>query len=335
MTPAALKAEFLQNPKAFIGKYIIHIDAVLSQKKQFMQFPDGSPYLGNLTGQSDVVSGTAPTGWAKFSNFRPARTHDLINCGSPAVDLKLVPQTETDKIPFYVIPYQGNKGYGVKLPAGDEEAFVLTQKINGCTLVVNGPHGSPCAAHANAFTVPHGRTRLEVMMDHVRAVEARFREILGDEYDEHSFVFEKLRHPGPRTSVEYTSRYIDSATVHKNSGFSNYRFSKKVGHAKKIVKFSDVTLRNIQQQISNDNAIIGHRDGGIWKFYFNSATSLDFDIIDQRKLGGLVLKSATENFTCSAITAHGQMWPVEDITDVVLIPDAYANAPRYFKGAYT
>jgi hypothetical protein len=141
-----------------------------------------APKVGN---QKTGVSLTAPMLTAVVDKVANSRENkDMLPFSRATVEVKFQAYQAGTGVPVYLIPYEGGKSRGVKLPAHGADALAavaaMTATQNGCTVEVSGTQASPYASHTNVADVSVGvaverfRARRAKMLTRVDKLQQRF-----------------------------------------------------------------------------------------------------------------------------------------------------------------
>lgn len=314
----SLRTKFENDPERFMSNHGIQIKAAGLALKNLANYGAFS----DVKMHQDKVSLTAPSGYAKLTENNPKIDHDYIKCSVPFVDFELT--SDQTEIPVYVIPYKGTAAMGAKLPTGHGRAYCITTRIDGCTFTVSGDRRTPYAAHSNAYVLKGSeQEKRNKMKAHISQMERRFMkaELLagGDvrQVSENIVHFNYWHQPQlgqPDAFVNYAELAQQRVQLAIDSGAHHYREEASIGHRKYHVALTDEKRAELLgPEFMPFNAVIGVREGGLWTFYANTATNVEFKVRVENKLKGWTVNDNSTIFKCMAVLTWGEIWPEPDL----------------------
>lgn len=314
----SLREQFQADLGKFLANHAVNVKAAGSVAASLQGM---DPFKGMKVG-SDAVSLAAPSGYAKLEMTKPKVENSVMKCGAPEVLFSLV--NDSHAIPVYVIPYKGMSGLGVKLPTGREKAYAITTRIDGCTFSISGSRQTPYASHSNVYdTKASKEEKRDKMGSHIQILEAAFRRAELEAGADGSDVGADRAHfnywhrppiPGQAQVVNYAEIAQQRVAIAAENGVQHYRRNQFGSHKKHIVKLSDESASKLLgENFIPYNAVIGERVNGDWTFYYNTSSSVTFEILEQVKIKGLKLRNNRTIFATSVVLCHGTIWPQRKI----------------------
>jgi hypothetical protein len=297
---------------------------------------------GGVAAKSGVSLG-APLFSPSFAKTRDAENADLLDFSRPTVTVTLRPHVVTG-LPVYLMPYEGAAARGVRLPPHGSDtfnvAYAMTTTLNGCTVEVSGTPASPYASHSNVIDVDHGDAA-QKWFAREQKINARLFKL------QQRFAAAEAAVPGGNAAAPALNRtqfgFYDStgpgavaAGRHKNYntsmkdagdraagqlGKTTRRESTTFGHYRYMCVPTDESIQALRNRASPPNAVvIGRRDGGGWKFYYQVYSDVGFNIKRQLKMSGMALGSGEfimrddddtkrKKYFATVVLAYGELWP--------------------------
>lgn len=296
--------------------------------------------------QNSQVRLDAPLVRAYFGAYQARTNADKLPF---AVEVLRV-QLDTDdgngtNVPVYLIPYEGGRGLGVKLPShamdGLPNVYAMTASQNGCTVEISGPPQSPYASHTNVIDQA-AATKQTKMAQRVARLQQRFEDAeraalgllpgaplpLANDPTQQRV---QLRHYAPPVhfpgqNVGYSGdvtniiNALDAQTRLVGQQLKGGRVETgTTTHTRYLYKPTGATVANLTNAAAPPNAlVIGHRTNGNWTFYYQEWAGLNFKVREVRKIGPKWVTSnqwlmnangTKREFNCVAVLNHGQLWP--------------------------
>ena len=288
-----------------------------------------------------AISLTAPLLTANFVKDRGREHKEYFDFSAAQITIQLDRHNGPADLPVYLIPYEGGSGRGVKLPAHGTDAYpvayAMTASQNGCTVEVSGPPASPYASHTNVIDVLNDNAdqkwadREAKINLRVARLQARFATAEGavggdaaaPAANRTQFGFYDPVAPGgvPASFVNYNAQTqkvtnaqedVQAKTGKREEGFlSHFRYY--------AVPTEDVIADCRNRKMPPQALVIGRRDGGGWKFYYQVWRPMSFYIKRVRKVHGLKLGNGEylqkdagvgrKKFHITAILDYGELWP--------------------------
>ena len=297
---------------------------------------------GGVAAKSGVSLG-APLFSPGFAKTRDAENADLLDFSRPIVTVTLGPHVVTS-LPVYLMPYEGAAARGVRLPAHGSDAFnvayAMTTTLNGCTVEVSGTPASPYASHSNVIDVTHGDAA-QKWFAREQKINARLFRL------QQRFAAAEAAAPGGNAAAPAMNRtqfgFYDSAGPgavaagrHKNYntsmkdaadraagqvGKTMRRESTTLGHYRYMCVPTDESIQQLRNRAMPPNAVVvGRRDAGGWKFYYQVYAEVAFNIKRQLKMKGISLGSGEfitqddndtkrKKYHATVVLAYGELWP--------------------------
>jgi hypothetical protein len=239
-------------------------------------------------------------------------------------------------IPVYLIPYEGGKGRGVKLPAHGADAFpvayAMTATQNGCTVEVSGTQASPYASHTNVRDVVNPAAALQWAAREGK-INSRLGKLINRFAQEEintggnallptqnrtqfGFYDQNAVGMGP-TMVNYNNRMTQVAN--QNLGQRRFqRVENTIGHTNMECTLTPECINECNNRAFPPQAlVVGRRDAGGWVFHYNLWRPLELYVDQVTKLGRLVVKrthlrntnGTRKKFHPTVGLDYGQLWP--------------------------
>ena len=334
----SLKKEFVADVRAFLGRYALNIAAGMESTTTSGKYNDmlmlskkTPKYVHELFDMPDVDNGVgvsdAPMAYAYFKMDQPATYTDIFPFSKSRVMITLDRKTSRydDKkhwgLPIYIIPYCGGSGLGVRLPAGDEDAYAVTTTLNGCTVEISGPHDSPVASHTNVIDIARREKRKGKLKRRLVALKDRFEKEYGlDDYDKNRVRFGHYAIKDDTTSYNYSQDVRNFMTSIEGRTFKGGREELScTSHRRYMITPTKETIEdNTDDNTPPDAIVLGHRTGGSWTFYYQEISRLQFHVEQVDKVGPKLVTGRTTIQTRSGapkkhdvivIVNHGELWP--------------------------
>ena len=288
------------------------------------------------------VSLGAPLFSPSFAKTRDAENGDLLDFSRPVVTVNLGPHVATG-LPVYLIPYEGGAARGVRLPAHGSDpynvAYATTATLNGCTVEVSGTPASPYASHTNVIDVTHGDAA-QKWFAREQKINARLYRL-----QQRFAAAETAAGGNPAAPAQNRTQFgfYDSGGLgavaagrHKNYntamkdagdraegqfGKTTRRESKLFGHYRYMCVPTDESIQTLRTRALPPNAVVvGRRDAGGWKFFYQVYAEMTFNIKRQLKVKGMALGSGEflmkddddttrKKYHAIVVLAYGELWP--------------------------
>ncbi len=288
------------------------------------------------------VSLGAPLFSPSFAKTRDAENADLLDFSRPIVTVNLGPHVATG-LPVYLMPYEGGAARGVRLPAHGSDpynvAYAMTATLNGCTVEVSGTPASPYASHTNVIDVTHGdaaqkwfareqkiNARLFRLQQRFAAAEtAAGGNPAAPPQNRTQFGFYDSAGPGAVAAGRHKN--YNTAMKHAGDraegqfGKTMRRESKMFGHYRYMCVPTDESIQTLRNRALPPNAVVvGRRDSGGWKFFYQVYAEVGFNIKRQLKMKGIAVGSGEflmkddddtkrKKFHATVVLAYGELWP--------------------------
>jgi len=288
------------------------------------------------------VSLAAPLFSPSFAKTRDAENADLLDFSRPMVTVSLGAHVATG-LPVYLMPYEGGGGRGVRLPAHGTDpynvAYAMTATLNGCTVEVSGTPASPYASHTNVIDVTAGtaaqkwiareqkiNARLFRLQQRFAAAEAAGGgNAAAPALNRTQFGFydstgagavaagsHKNYNAAMKNTVDRAEGQFGKTTRREDKLFTHYRYYCVPTDE------SIQTLRN--RQLPPNAVVVGRRDAGGWKFFYQVYAEVTFNIKRQLKMKGIELGSGEylmnegddtkrKKYHATVVLAYGELWP--------------------------
>lgn len=334
ITVAGASGQFLATPNPAGG-------TTLAAEYQSIGFQTSQRAMPKAPGNRTTgVSLTAPLLTAVANKLAGGRDDkDMLPFSRATVEVKFQSYQAGVGVPVYLIPYEGGKSRGVKLPAHGADALpaaaAMTATQNGCTVEVSGTQASPYASHTNVADVTVGvsverfRARRAKMLERVDKLQQRFAAEEGaaggnaaaPALARRQFGF----YPPPIgivgaavQQVNYTE--IARKLVRSREGVFTLVHTHPnprpgVGRVDYVACPTAGSIANNTDPLAPPNAILmGVRGAGGWTFYYQVYTLMTFEVrtIEDGKMSTMqpVMNGAIpKRYSCKVILDHGEFWP--------------------------
>lgn len=287
------------------------------------------------------VSLAAPLFSPNFAKTRNAENADLLDFSRPTVTVTLGAHIATG-LPVYLMPYEGGTGRGVQLPAHGTDpyniAYAMTTTLNGCTVEVSGTPASPYASHTNVIDVNPGEAqkwnareqrinaRLFKLQQRFAAAEAAGGgDAAAPAQNRTQFGFYDSKGAG---AVAAGSHKNYNRTMKNTMDRAEGQFGKTTRREDKLLTHyryycipTDESMLTLRDRAVPPNAVVvGRRDAGGWKFFYQVYADVGFYIKRQLKMKGIELGSGEylmkegddtkrKKYYATVVLAYGELWP--------------------------
>lgn len=284
-----------------------------------------------MGGSQTGVRLDAPLVEAYFEKHAPAVEPHILPFSRPTVDLKLdAPGTNPKSMAnVYLIPYQGGRGHGVKLPSqatdGLPVAYAVTAAQQGCTVEVSGTAAEPYASHTNVIDA-HAparqamiHTRLaQLQADYLAAEQAAG--LPGGAPNPAAVNRSWFGHYAPPGALGVQDRNYTNAShgvVQAQLQNAGNPRTIKVAHRENLGMAGHRNFRfriNPGSIVLNPAApaqaqVVARRVAGNWTFYYQVWNPIQFQVIEKSKFGKITYHQDIRQVTVSVVLAWGQLWP--------------------------
>jgi hypothetical protein len=329
-----LANEFTNNLFQNLTQYAVVVNGALNQQgkapgSQLRQLIGNQVTRGNIE-----VDLNAPQVYAFFDISYQATHIDVIPWSVAQISTRFHNAAwfnGEQGVPVYLVPYEGNRSIGVKLPAGTGPAYAMTATQNGCTFEVSGDRTCPYVSHSNARNVPAPRRQAAIIARAQRLLLAFNSAEVNSNSDttqpqndpnQNRAMFGHFANvPGFANSmVDYTANNRMAASrLIGPSGQGRAIKGARLGHGIQGHSRYWLTLRgNSITAITNapgTSLVVGRRQGGIWTFYHQSYQYLEFDVTRRVKWGNVTKRNVQEGRkTATVITSWGELWPNRSVS---------------------
>lgn len=347
--PNKYENQLIANPVAFLGKYALKVAGGSVQPLK----------VANPAGGTSLADEYQRQGFATSTNAGGAPQKSGISLTAPLVSACIDKTTGRESkadlpfsratltvtfqhhqagvgVPAYLIPYEGSKARGVRLPAHGSDAFAtvfcFTATQNGCTVDVSGDATAPFASHTNVFDV-NGPTALAKFAAKRQKMEARLTKLQQrfaaadsaatggpSQVGQNRRLFNHFAALPPGGGVapdELNYTEIDNRLVRNKNG--GYLFLKRLTHNTDFIDyFATPTALSVQSNtnvMSPPNAILmGARSAAGWMFYYQVYSKLEFNIVsiinnDAMTMEMVMHGAHRRNYPAMVVLDHGQFWP--------------------------
>jgi hypothetical protein len=287
-----------------------------------------------------AVSVTAPLLTARVNKtLARGADKDKLPFSRATVEVTFEPYQIGVGVPAYLIPYEGGKSRGVKLPHRLLDNLVtvaaMTATQNGCTVEVSGGRQEPYASHTNVIDVKGiadpvalFQARRAKMASRLDKLQQRFIRAeneagwnAGSAFDRRQFGYypPPLIHDQPAVEqVNYAE--ISRKLIRSRAGVytvvkTEHNPRPGVGLLEYVACPNDGTITARTDPSAMPNAILmGIRNGGAWTFYYQVYTDMQF-ILQTIEDGNVTTakpvlqNNAPKKYACLVIVDHGEFWP--------------------------
>jgi len=350
--PNKYENQLIANPETFLGKYALKVmggtvqslvtanpagGMTLAAEYQRQGFAT-STKPGGGGPQKSGISLTAPLVSASIDKIVSRASKADLPFSRATLQVQFQHYQNGVGVPAYLIPYEGSKGRGVRLPAHGSDAFdpvfCFTATQNGCTVDVSGDTASPFAAHTNVFDVQGANAlarfnnKRQKMNDRLAKLQQRFAaadmaatggpSAVGRDWRQFNH-FAALPPggggPGP-DEINYTE-IANRLVRNKNGG---YLFLNRLTHNADFIDFfatpTAQTVATNTNAMTPPNAILlGRRTQAAgWTFYYQVYSDLTFNIVSIINNDAATMQLATQggqnrNYPAMVVLDYGQFWP--------------------------
>src|SRR5919202_2989686 len=320
------RLEFETDIEAFLRTYALYVNGALLNQINGDGQTVGTLIGGGFAGAqgSTLVSLNAPLVYAHFSLKQAASNPNYIPISAESVQMKF--DNNNTGLPIYLIPYEGTRSLGVKLPRGNHVAYAITATLNGCTVEISGSDTEPYVSHSNVYNVTHAvpatqfanrqiamTTRLAGLKTDFTTAETTAGNVVpgvnnvnNPNYNPLNFAFyaNHANPPGyPGTTVDYRNDVEQVATllaggtppITQKGGRQDTNL---ISHSRYMLTLTQASLQTYQDPQVPPNAIVVARrsagNPGQWTFYYQEYASLTFNVREKAKVGPKLVISDTD-----------------------------------------
>lgn len=344
--------EFTNDPEDFLSRYAVSVRAAETSSVvdangntiwnaglgRFLQLSDitGNHFGGTANyGRSASLNAYQATAFFRLSSA--AAETNMIGCSVGQVEISFSQAAQVNGqngVPIYIIPYQGTKSLGVKLPAGLGDAYAMTATQNGCTVEISGTRQRPYASHSNSANLGvvnnDFAARGLLMRDHLDNLHQAYTQAEQNAHGnvarhtqnraQFNFFTPSNQFQGANVNYQDITRLIGLAQNARRN-IKGRRVNSKVGHVRYYLTLARATIDAMNNRQMPPQAIVmGKRSNGVWTFYYQTWRPLSIEVRKSHKLWGL--KVRTENLGAKHITgimAHGQLWPGQPTCNAITL----------------
>lgn len=288
------------------------------------------------------VSLAAPLFSPTFAKTRDAENANLLDFSRPIVTINLGPHVVAG-LPVYLMPYEGGSARGVRLPAHGSDpfnvAYAMTATLNGCTVEISGTPASPYASHTNVIDVTDNDpaqkwfAREQKINARVFRLQQRFAAAetaaagnpAAPSQNRTQFGFYDSGGPGAVAAgrhKNYNTAMKDAGDrAEGRFGKATRRESNLLSHYRYMCVPTDESILALRNRAMPPNAVVvGRRDSGGWKFFYQVYAEVAFHIKRQLKVKSIEVGSGEflmrdddgtkrKKFHATVVLAYGELWP--------------------------